>query len=330
MPGIVLALVCLGISGEHATILNGSQLVTKEGRAGFLPEAIFHQEQVLSIPIMRGVQWTDTGPTGVNVTVQADAVRRRPRKVGPFTLESFQEIVASRLRVRVAGQGDGANRNHKSNISFGIFRQLQRRLISFYAMARGGLHSKLDPTHLSTQTVLSGVVLEDLVFETVRDSRAGRLRIQTMSSAPDGLGWILQGVQIEATDGRHLTIDEAIWDGNGRLIASGPYSLEENRKRAVGPHGCFLVHFSDALEIRGPIQGNADAARCASNPLLIQDSFGLSAMPTPFSGGEIAWPNLQMAHLVKKFPFPAFPQTLLQAPRGQRADRQRRSDCCSS
>lgn len=326
----MLALVCLGIPGEHAAILNGSQLVTQADRSGFLAEALFQQEQVLSAPIMRGAKWTDTGPTGVKVTVQADAVSRQPRKVGPFTLESFQEIVASRLLVRVADQGDRVARNHKSNVAFEAFRQLQRRLVGFYAMANGGLHSELDPTHLSTQSVLGGVVLEDLVFEMVRDSRAGRLRIQTMSTAQDGLGWILQGVQVEATDGRRLTIDEAIWNENGRLIASGPYSLEDNRKRTGGSRGCFFVRLGAAVEIRQPIHGDMDAALCVLNPLLIRDSIELPAIPTPFSGGAEAWPSLQMAHLVKKLPFPALPQTLLQTPRGQRGDRLKRSDCCSS
>lgn len=63
-------------------------------------------------------------------------------------------------------------------------------------------------------------------------------------------------------DGRHLSIREAKWIRVVRLVAYGPYSLEENQKRAAEPRGCFLVRLTDAVEIHGPIQG-VGKRRCA-------------------------------------------------------------------
>jgi len=330
MLGVMLALVCVGVSGEHAAVLDGSQLMKREGRVGALAEGIFQRRPAVSIPMLWGVQWTDAGPAGVSIEVQADAVSRRPRRVGPLTFESFQEIVATKVRVRVVGQRHAADRDRKANSAFEVFRQLQGRLASLYAMVRGGLHSEPDPAHLFTRTFLSGVVFEGLVLEVVRDGGVGRLRSRTMSTAPGGLGWILQGVQVEATDGRRLSIDEAIWIGDDRLVAHGPYSLEENQKRAAGPRGCFLVRLSDAVEIRGPILGDADAALCAPNPLLVQGPSGLPAMAMPFPEGGGAWPTMKVIPFVKKLPFLGLPSIPVQALRSHRVDRLKQRNCCPS
>lgn len=330
MLGVMLALVCLGVSGEHTAALDGSQLIKREGRVGALAEEIFQQQPAVSIPMLWGVQWADTGPAGVSIKVQANTVSRRPRQVGPFTFESFQEIVATNVRVRVVGQTHATDRDRKASSAFKVFSQLQGRLAGLYAMVRGGLHSESDPSHLFTRTFLSGMVLEDLILEVVRDGGVGRLRSQTMSTAPEGLDWILHGVQVEATDGRSLTIDEAIWIEDGRLVAHGPYALEENQKRTAGPRGCFLVRLSDIVEIRGPILEDAAAALCTSNLLLVQNPSGLPAMAMPFSEGGGAWPNLQMAPLVKKLPFLAVPAIPVRGSGDHRADRRKHSSCCPS
>lgn len=283
--GVVVALIGLGIPGEHASGLGNSQAITRADRVGTLTEGLFRQQPVVSTPMLWGVQWTDAGPAGVRIDVKADAVSRRPRRVGPLTFESFQEVVATRVQVRIVGQRHAADRDRKDSSAFKVFSRLQGRLAELYAMARGGLHAESDPARLFTRTFLSGVVFEDLVVETVRDTGGdvGRLRSQTMSAAPGGSGWNLQGLHVEATDGRRLTIHEGTWSRNGRLVARGPYVLEENRQRGAGPDGCFLIDIRDTVAIRGPIMGDEDTALCVPNPLQGKDSLGLSAMSTDSS-----------------------------------------------
>jgi hypothetical protein len=298
----------VGLSGERAVIRGVPQRGTStEGRVAILAEGISEPEPTAGVPMLWGVHWTDIGPAGASVKVQADAVSRRPRRVGPLTFESFQEIVVTKARVRIVDQLRVADHDRKPNRLSKVFKRLQERLISLYAMAQGGLHVKPDPADVFTQTFLSGVVFEDLVVEVVGDDGVGRLRMETMSTAQEGSGWNLQGVQVEATDGRRLTIHEATWIEGSRLVAYGPYSLEGNRKRAVEPRGCFQVRLNDAVEIRGPIRGDADAALCAPSLLMIQ---GPSESPTaamPFVEGGWVWPNKQMFRFVKKLPFLALP-----------------------
>lgn len=317
--GAILALICLGVSGEYAAIPGDSQLVRREGQVGTLAEGISEPDPVVSVPMMWGVQWTDTGRAGVSMKVQADAVSRRPRRVGSLTFESFQEIVATKVRVRIDGQPP-ADRDPTTNNGSEILDQLQKRLVNLYAMAQGGLHLEPDPANLFTQTFLSGVIFEDLVLEMVRDDGVGRMRIQTMSTAPEGSGWNLQGVEVEATDGRRLAIHEAKWIRNSRLVAYGPYSLEENGKRAAEPRGCFLVRVSNAVEIRGPIRGDAEAAVCTSSQLLMQGPSELPTMTVPFPEGGGVWPNKQMFRFVMKLPFLPLPAIPLLAPEGHRTD----------
>lgn len=319
MLGAILALICLGVSGEYAAVPGDSQLIKREGQVGLLADGISEPDPVVGVPMLWGVQWTDTGRAGVSMKVQADAVSRRPRRVGPLTFESFQEIVATKVRVRIGGQS-AVDRNRKTNNGSKILEQLQKRLINLYAMAHGGLHSKPDPANLFTQTFLSGVVFEDLVLEMVRNDGVGRLRIQTMSTAQGGSGWDLQGVEVEATDGRRLTIHEAKWIRNGRLVAYGPYSLEKNGKRAAEPRGCFLVRLSNAVEIRGPIRGDAEAAVCTPSLLLMQGPSELPAMAMPFPEGGGVWPNKQMFRFVMKLPFLPLPAIPLLASEGHRTD----------
>jgi hypothetical protein len=307
MFGAMLALICLGLSGEYAAVHDGSQRIKREGRAGALAGRIFKSQPAVSVPMLWGVQWTDTGPAGMSVKVQANAVSRRPRRMGALTFESFQEIVATKVRVQVVDEMRATYRNRKANNTSEVLDHLQERLVSLYAMARGGLPSKSDPAHLFTQTFLSGVVFEDLILEVMQDGGVGRLHIETMSTAPEGLGWNLQGVQVEATDGRHLSIREAKWIRSGRLVAYGPYSLEENQKRAAEPRGCFLVRLTDAVEIHGPIQGGVEAALCSPNLLLIQGPSELPVTAMPFPEGGGIWSNKPMFRFVKKLPFLALP-----------------------
>lgn len=319
--GVMLGLVCLGVAGEHAAVLDDSQLMKREGRVGPLAEGFFQRRPAVNIPILHGVRWTDAGPAGVSLEVQADAVSRRPRRVGLLTFLSFQEIVATKVRVRVIGQRHGADRDRKANSASEVFSQLQGTLASLQAMVREGLHSEPDPAHFFTRTFLSGAVFEGFVLEVARDGGVGRLRSRTMTTAPGGSGWILQEVQVEATDGRRLTIHEAIWISDGRLVAHGPYRLEENRERAAGLRGCFLVRLSDALEFRGLVLGDADAALCAPNPLVVQDPPGLPAMAMLFPEGGGASANLQAIPLVQVLPFLPLPAIPLPAHGGHRADR---------
>lgn len=319
MLGVTLTLICLGIAGERAAVPGDSQLMRREGRPGLLVEGISEPEPAVGVTMLRGVRWTDTGRTGVSMKVQADAVSRRPRRVGPLTFESFQEIVATRVRVRIGGQLRAANRNRKTHNGSEILEQLQKRLINFYALTHGGLHSEPDPAKFFSQTFLSGVVFEDLALEVVQDGGVGRLRIQTMSAAPES-GWNLQGVEVEAADGRRLTIHEAKWIRNGRLVAYGPYSLEKNGKRAVEPRGCFLVRLSNAVEIRGPIRGDAEAAVCTPNLLLMQGLSESPAMAMPFPEGGGVMPNTQTFRFIKKLPFLPLPAIPVLAPGDHRAD----------
>lgn len=308
MPLVALALVCLGLAGERVVVRGDPQLRTNTGgRVAILPEGISEPESGAGVPMLWGVQWTDTGPAGASVKVQADAVSRRPRRIGPFTFESFQEIVATKVRVRVVDQLRAVDRNRRANHISKVLGRLQERLVGLYAMARGGLHSKPDPADVFTQTFLSGVVFEDLVLEVVGDEGVGRLYIETMSTAQEGPGWNLQGVHVEATDGRRLTIHEAAWIEGSQLVAYGPYSLEENGERAVEPRGCFQVRLTDGVEIRGPILGDAEATLCSPSLLLIQSSPELPAAAMPFSEGGWVWPNKQMFRVVKKLPFLALP-----------------------
>jgi hypothetical protein len=266
----------------------------------------------------RGVQWTDTELPGVNIQVKTDAVSRRPRQVGPFTYKSFQEIVATKVRIRVVDHMQATDRNRKAGSAFEVFSHLKGRLVGLYALTRGGLHSKPDPARLFTQTFLSGVIFEDLVFEVVQDGGMGHLYSRTVSAAPDGRGWTLQGVQVEGTDGRRLTVDKAMWSKDSGLVAYGPYSFEEDENRVVGPRGCFLIRFSNVVEIHGPILGGADATLCTPNPSLAQNSSGLPTMALLGPDGGEAWPNLQAIPYVKKLPFPGVPPFPLQAPVGHR------------
>lgn len=309
-PLLALALVCLGLSGERSAVRGDPQFgISTERRVAILAEGISEPEPAAGVPMLWGVQWTDTGPAGASVQVQADTVSRRPRRVGLLTYESFQEIVASKVRVRVVDQPRAADPHRKTNQASKLLGQLQERLVGLYAMARGGLHVKPDPAQVFTQTFLSGVVFEDLVVEVVRDGGVGRLHIETMSTAAEGLSWNLQGLQVEATNGRRLTIHEATWIEGSRLVAYGPYVLEENRQRAAEPRGCFLIRLTDRVEVRGPMRGNEEAALCAPNPLqvLAQSPSESPVTAMPFSQGGGIWPNKQMFHVVKKLPFLAMP-----------------------
>lgn len=319
--GVMLGLVYLGVAGERAAVLDDCQLVTREGRVGPPAEGFFRRRPAVNIPILHGVQWTDAGPAGVSLEVQAEAVSRRPRRVGLLTFLSFQEIVATKVRVRVAGQRHGADRDRGANSASEAFNQLQGTLASLQAMVREGLHSEPDPAHFFTRTFLSGAVFEGFVLEVVRDGGVGRLRSRMMTTAPSGPGWILQGVQVEATDGRRLTIYEATWTSHGRLVAHGPYSLEENRERAAGPRGCFLVRLSDAVEIRRLVPGDADAVLCAPNPLVVQGPPGLPAMAMLFPEAGGAAVSVQAIPFLQVLPFLPLPAIPLPAHGGHRADR---------
>jgi hypothetical protein len=303
----MFALISLGLSGEHDAGIVGSQHIRREGRVGTLTERIFKPQPAVSVPMLWGVQWTDTGLAGVSIKVQADAVSRRSRRIGALTFKSFQEIVATKVRVRVVDQLRAGDRDRKTYHISQALGRLQERLVGFYVMARGGLHSKPDPANVFTHTFLSGVVFEDLALEVVRGGVVGRLRIETMSIATEGPGWNLHGIQVEAIDGRRLSIREAKWIRNDQLVAYGPYALEENQERASGPRGCFLIRLTDVVEIHGPIQEDADAALCAPNLFLIQSPPELPAAAMPFPKGGGVWPNKQSFRFVKKLPFLVLP-----------------------
>lgn len=319
--GVMLGLVCLGVAGERAAVLDDSQLMKRQARVEPLAAGFFRRRPAVTIPILHGVRWTDAGPAGVSLEVQAEAVSRRPRRVGLLTFLSFQEIVATKVRVRVAHQRHGADRDRGANSASEAFNQLQGTLAGLQAMVREGLDSGPDPAHFFTRTFLSGAVFESFVVEVARDGGVGRLRSRTMTTAPGGPGWILQGVQVEATDGRRLTIYEATWTSHGRLVAHGAYALEENRERAAGPRGCFLVRLSDAVEFRRLVPGDADAALCAPNPLVLQGPPGLPALAMPFPEAGGAAVSVQAIPLLQVLPFLPLPAIPLPAHGGHRADR---------
>lgn len=298
--GVMLAFVCLGIPGEYASGLGNSQAITRADRVGTLTDGIFQEQPVRSTPMLWGVRWADIGPSDMRIEVEADAIHRRPRRVGPLTFKSFQEVVAAGVRVRMRGQKHAADHDHKPGSAFKVFSRLRGRLADFYAMAHGGFQAESDPSRFFTRTFLSGVVFEDLLVETVPADGVGvgRLRSRTMSISQRGSGWTMQGLTVETTDGRRLTIHEAMWNRNGRLVTHGPYVLEENQQREAGSDGCFLIDIRDTVAIRGLIKGDKDAALCAPNPLQGRDSLGLSAMTTdsPFLPLPMLFPEKQGAH----------------------------------
>lgn len=312
--GVIVALIGVGIPGEYASDLDHSQATTRADRVGTLTDGIFQGRPAVSIPMLWGARWTDSGPAGVRIEVQVDTVSRRPRRVGALTFKSFQEVVAAGVQVRMGGQKRAADRDHKPDSAFTVFSRLQGRLVGLYAMAHGELYTEPDQAGFFTRTFLGGVVFENLLVEIAQDGGVGvgRLRSRTMSTAPGGLSWTLHGVHVETTDGSRLVIDEAIWNNNGRLVARGPYVLENHQQREAGADGCFLVDLSDTVAIRGPIMGDEDAVLCAPNPLQGQDALGLSAMAVPFPDGE-AVPHAQM------LPFLSLPTLLPQEPGGHRS-----------
>lgn len=243
--GLTLLIGCLATAEDRRSVVDDHNAVVDRALRG----AVFLKERPPGdTPFLRTVYWNDVGPDG-SFEGWADAVSRRPRRGGLLTLLSHYEIVAVNVRIRVNG-ADLPNNPLRRDAAQDIFQQLQRTSGALKVMVRDGSRSEPGPALTLTRTFLSGVVLEGFRLEGAQGHRGGHLRSRLMTTAPDGAGWSLQGVQIEAVDGRHLTIAGAEWRRDGSLVATGPYTLEKGRMKRTGLRGCFLIHISSSLSFR--------------------------------------------------------------------------------
>ena len=194
------------------------------------------------ISFLQGVHWVDVNAEGgVVLEGWADAVNRRPRRSGVFTLLSYQEIVAVNVRLRLGGARPEIPARRRSEPDSGVFQHVQGTIEALRTMVRDEGRQEGERTALLTRTFPGGTVLERLSLEGLGDDRRGRLWSQRLTAVPGSMGWLLEDVRIEPGDGRRLTTAAARWTDDGRLVASGPYVLEAGMRRQAGTSGCFAV-----------------------------------------------------------------------------------------
>lgn len=261
--GATLLLGGLGVAGDHRILSGAPSLPMAGDRAAPADATFFKPQPRAEIPILNRVHWREVGPGGVGLEIQADAVRRRPRRVGLLTFQSFHELVAVDVRVRVPGNPSASNPTHRRGRTPDTFERIKESLGTLQAMVRDSSPADSDPAQLLTRTFLTGVIFEEFALEMGEGSRGGRLSSRTLTPVPAGPGWVLREVQVEAADGRRLTIAAAEWAGPGRLVARGPYTLEQGPVRQTGSRGCFLIQVSGSLRFRELTSANDRDTPCA-------------------------------------------------------------------